>query len=209
MMNFKCFSLGDIATNCYLAWCAKDKEAVVIDPGFEAREIPQEIEALGLKVRYIINTHGHFDHIGGNSQLHSLLGAPIAVSSEDAGMLSDPHANLSHMVGLNVLSPPPLLLLQDGDILSFGACSLKVLSTPGHTPGGISLYGHGLLFSGDTLFKESIGRASFPGGNYRQLLKSIQSKLMTLPAETKVLPGHGPLSTLAWEKAHNDWIREG
>jgi glyoxylase-like metal-dependent hydrolase (beta-lactamase superfamily II) len=206
-MEYKILPLGSMGTNCYLAWCPESKEALVIDPGFEPQTVLREIEALGLKVKYIVNTHGHMDHIGGNQELHSALGAPIAIGSEDAFMLTDASYNLSSMMRKPVLSPAPQVLLQEGDSLDFGACSLQVLSTPGHTPGGISLYGHGLLFCGDTLFKQSIGRSDLPGGDHCQLIQAIQAKLLPLPGETKVLPGHGPISTLAKEKVGNPWLQ--
>lgn len=206
-MEYKILPVGSMGTNCYLAWCPENKEALVIDPGFEPQRVLREIETLGLIVKYIVNTHGHMDHIGGNQELHSALGAPIAIGDEDAFMLTDARYNLSSMMRTPVLSPAPRVLLQEGDSLDFGACSLLVLSTPGHTPGGISLYGHGLLFCGDTLFKQSIGRSDLPGGDHRQLIQSIKTKLLPLPGETKVLPGHGPISTLAREEASNPWLQ--
>lgn len=205
-MEYKTLPVGSMGTNCYLAWCPDTKEALVIDPGFEPQKILREIESLGLKVKYIINTHGHMDHIGGNQELHLALKAPIAISGEDAGMLTDPSLNLSGMVGNPISSPAPQHLLAEGDSIDFGDCSLQVLATPGHTPGGISLYGHGVLFSGDTLFKLSIGRGDLPGGNHNQLIASIKTKLLPLPGETKVLPGHGPDSSLAQEAVSNPWL---
>lgn len=206
-MEYKILPVGSMGTNCYLAWCPESKEALVIDPGFEPQRILQEIEALGLEVKYIINTHGHLDHIGGNQELHAALKAPIAIGSEDAAMLTDPACNLSGMMRHPVSSPAAQHLLRDGDTIAFGHCSLQVLATPGHTPGGISLYGHGVLFCGDTLFKQSIGRSDLPGGNHQQLIASIKTKLLPLPGETKVLPGHGPASSLAQEAATNPWLQ--
>ena len=206
-MEYKTLPVGSMGTNCYLAWCPENKEALVIDPGFEPEAILREIEALGLKVKFIVNTHGHMDHIGGNQELHSVLGAPIAIGSEDAVMLTDPRYNLSNMMRKPVLSPAPQVLLREGDSLDFGACSLQVLSTPGHTPGGISLYGNGLLFCGDTLFKQSIGRSDLPGGDHSQLIQAIKTKLLPLPEETRVLPGHGPESLIGRERALNPWLQ--
>jgi glyoxylase-like metal-dependent hydrolase (beta-lactamase superfamily II) len=206
-MEYRALTLGSMATNCYLAWCPESMEALVIDPGFEPDTVLKEIADLGLKVRYIVNTHGHIDHIGANRALHEALGAPIAIGREDGPMLADPRQNLSGFIGGALTSPAPQLLLDEGDSLEFGGSALQVLATPGHTPGGISLYGHGRLFCGDTLFCESIGRSDFPGGDHRLLLKSIREKLLPLPGETQVLPGHGPASTLAYEKANNPWLR--
>lgn len=206
-MEYKILPVGSMGTNCYLAWCPESKEALVIDPGFEPQRILQEIEALGLKVKYIINTHGHLDHIGGNGELHAALKVPIAIGREDACMLTDPAKNLSSMMRHPVSSPASTHLMADGDAIAFGNCSLQVLATPGHTPGGISLYGHGVLFCGDTLFKQSIGRSDLPGGNHQQLIASIKTKLLALPGDTAVLPGHGPGSTLAAEAATNPWLQ--
>lgn len=206
-MEYKCFPLGSMASNCYLVWCSAGNEALVIDPGYQTDVVFKEIKALGLKVKYIVNTHGHVDHIGGNAQLQAALAAPIAVSAADAPMLTDSALNLSNFVGEPVISPAPALLLQDGDSIDFGACSLTVIATPGHTPGSICLYGQGLLFSGDTLFNGSIGRSDFPRGSSHQIMESIRDRILPLPAATKLLAGHGPESTIGEEKANNPWLQ--
>jgi glyoxylase-like metal-dependent hydrolase (beta-lactamase superfamily II) len=162
---------------------------------------------LGLKVKYIVNTHGHLDHIGANREVHEFLKCPIAIGKADAPMLTDARLNFSNQYGQPLTSPEAELLLSQGDTISFGPCSLNVLSTPGHTQGGICLYGHGVLFSGDTLFQHSIGRSDFPGGSQKQLLNSINTKLLVLPDETRVLPGHGPETTIGEERVHNPWLQ--
>lgn len=206
-MEIKRLPLGSMGTNCYLAWCPKTLEGVVIDPGFDGETVLKFIEELSLQVKYIINTHGHLDHIGANRELQTALHCPIAIGAEDAPMLTDAMGNLSYHMRQPVTSPAAELLLQDGDCLEFGACILQVLATPGHTSGGISLYAPGVLFAGDTLFNRSVGRSDLPGGNQIQLLDSIVNKLLTLPDETRVLPGHGPESTVGEERMYNPWLQ--
>src|SRR5690554_83522 len=206
-MKTKTLALGQMGTNCYLAWCPDTKEALVVDPGAEAEKILAEIEDLELKVKYIVNTHGHLDHIGANSALQQALHCPIAVGEDDATMLTDAQQNLSHQVGQPFTSPAAELLLNHGAKLEFGTCSLRVMATPGHTRGGIGLYGHATLFAGDTLFQGSIGRSDLPGGNQEQLLESIRTQFLTLPDETQVLPGHGPETTIGIERQSNPWLQ--
>lgn len=206
-MEIKTLIVGDMGANCYLTWCRESKDALVIDPGGDAATILRAIKESDLTVKYIVNTHGHLDHIGANAELHSVLNCPIAVGKRDQGMLTDARENLSLHVGQPMVSPAPELLLEEGDKLEFGQCTLAVLDTPGHTPGGICLYGHEVLFSGDTLFQYSIGRSDLPGGNQSTLLTSISTKLMTLPDGTRVLPGHGPETSIGEERVHNPWIK--
>lgn len=206
-METETLIVGNLSTNCHLAWCRDSKEALIIDPGNDAGTILKAIQSLNLKVKYIVNTHGHLDHIGANGELHSALNCPIAIGNLDQGMLTDERENLSYHVGQPVISPAAEILLQQGDKLEFGQCTLVVLATPGHTQGGISLYGHGILFAGDTLFRRSIGRSDLPGGNQHQLLASIKSKLLTLPDATRVLSGHGAETTIGEERVHNPWLQ--
>lgn len=206
-MEITRMQVGALGTNCYLAWCRESKAALVIDPGADAETILATIKDLGLQVQYIVNTHGHLDHIGANSELHSALNCPIAIGREDQGMLTSAQENLSHHMGRPITSPAAQILLEDGDELDFGCCRLRVLATPGHTRGGISLYGHGVLFAGDTLFQRSIGRWDLPGGNQQELLTSIKTRLLTLPDTTRVLPGHGPETSIGEERVHNPWLQ--
>lgn len=206
-MEIMRLNVGALGTNCYLAWCRESKEALVIDPGGDAKDILEAIQDLGLQVQYIVNTHGHLDHIGANGELHAALNCPIAIGKEDQGMLTSAQENLSQRVGQPITSPAAQLLLQERDELSFGSCSLRVLATPGHTRGGICLYGHGVLFAGDTLFQRSIGRWDLPGGNQQELLTSIKTKLLTLPDATRVLPGHGPETNIGEERLYNPWLQ--
>lgn len=200
-MNYQRFVVGNIATNCYVVWSGN--EAGIIDPGGEIKDIVALLEHHALQVKWIVNTHGHFDHIAGNQALQEKYKAPIWIHTEDEVMLSSAEANLSAWMGQPITSPPASKTLTEGDIIPLGSESLTVLHTPGHTPGGISLYTQGLVFTGDALFYESIGRTDFPDGNHQQLVQGIREKLLTLPPETVVLPGHDCLSTIAHEIANN------
>lgn len=203
-MNYRSFVVGEIMTNCYLLW--SNKEAGVIDPGGPVDEVISFIKKNGLFLKWIVNTHGHADHIAGNRTLWDEFDVPILIHERDREMLSDPTANLSVFMGNGITSPTADKLLKEGDTLSLDSESLQVIGTPGHTPGGISLYTPGLLFAGDTLFFESIGRTDLPGGDHLQLLKSIREKLMILPPETIVLPGHGETTTIEHESQFNPFL---
>ena len=196
-----------LGTNCYIAFDADTKEGVVIDPGGSPDLISNAIDKLGVHVTAIIDTHGHWDHIGANSEIKSKTGAPICIHTLDQNFLTDPGLNISSMMGTRSVSDSADCLLNEGDTITFGGCSLKVLHTPGHTPGGISLYGEGVVFSGDTLFFRSIGRTDLPGGNYNQLIESIKNKLFTLEDETTVYTGHGIPSRICDEKSGNPFVR--
>lgn len=196
-----------LGTNCYIAYDADTKAGVVIDPGGSPELISNAIDKLGVHVEAIINTHGHWDHIGANHAVKAKTGAPICIHPLDQNYLTDPALNISSMMGTRSVSDGADRLLNEGDSVSFGCCVLKVLHTPGHTPGGISLYGEGVVFSGDTLFFRSIGRTDLPGGNYNQLIESIKNKLFTLEDETIVYTGHGIPSRICDEKSGNPFVR--
>lgn len=201
------FQLGNLGTNCYLVYCEQTLEAAVIDPGGNPEEVLSLISQEGLTLRYIINTHGHADHIAGNDKLRQATRAQIVIHANDAAMLTNAQHNLSMYIGGKIEFEPADWIVKDGDIIRFGNLELEVRHTPGHTPGGISLLIGDLLFSGDTLFYESIGRTDFPGGSYSILINSIQEKLMTLPDNTRVLPGHGPATSIGWERKMNPFIQ--
>ena len=203
-MDYRCFITGDIMTNCYLLWFSQ--EAGVIDPGGPVSEVVDFIKQRGLALKWIVNTHGHADHIVGNRRLRNEFGAPILIHERDRKMLLEPTANLSVFIGKGITSPDADKLLKEGDLLSLDSEVLRIIDTPGHTPGGISLATPGLLFAGDTLFFESIGRTDLPGGDHGQLLKSIRERLMTLPPETIVLPGHGQTTTIEHESRYNPFL---
>ncbi len=200
--------VGPLQVNCFLLADDKTKEAVVIDPGDDAQEILRIIREKRLKVKYIINTHAHFDHVGANRAIKEATGAELLLHEDDAAMLATV-SNQSRSFGMNtVSSPEPDRFLKHGDVITAGEISLKVLHTPGHTPGGISLLEEGLVFTGDSLFAGSIGRTDFPGGDLLTLLRSIRTNLMTLPDDTKVFSGHGPASTIGDERAENPFLNE-
>lgn len=203
----KTLVVGPIAANCYLLGCPQTGEGAVIDPGDEAEKILQAAQEAGLKIRYIINTHGHIDHIGANHALKLATGASILIHSADAPLLVEPKKNLSAWMGKMIQSPAADTLLQEGDIISIGeTIKLEVIHTPGHTPGGICLKGEGVIFTGDTLFAGSIGRTDFPGGSYEQLINAIKAKLFSLDDDLKVYPGHGPASSIGAERAANPFF---
>ncbi len=200
--------VGPLQVNCFLLADDKTKEAVVIDPGDDAPEILKIIREKGLKVKFIINTHAHFDHIGANRAIKEATGAELLMHEDDAAVLATASSQ-SRSFGMNpVSSPEPDRFLKHGDVIKAGEVSLKVLHTPGHTPGGISLLEEGLVFTGDSLFAGSIGRTDFPGGDLQTLLHSIRTNLMTLPDDTKVFSGHGPASTIGDERTENPFLNE-
>ena len=205
-MEFIAINVGVIGTNCYIAYCEDTLEAAVIDPGGDASKILNKIKQHNLKVKYIINTHGHFDHIVANRDIKQAFGAEILIHQADADMLDSGPQNLSVYFGSGIECGPADMLLQDGEIISFGNVALTVLHTPGHTPGGICLKTGDTVFAGDTLFAQGIGRTDFPGGSEKQLIASIRSKLLILDDNTKILPGHGSETTIGWEKKMNPFI---
>jgi hydroxyacylglutathione hydrolase len=198
--------VGPLQVNCFILADEKTKDAVVIDPGDDAQDILKVIADKGLRVRYIVNTHAHFDHVGANKAVRDATGAELLLHEADAAVLAAV-ANQSRAFGMApVSSPPPDRLLKHGDRIVAGEVALTVLHTPGHTPGGISLLEQGMVFTGDALFAGSIGRTDFPGGDLMTLVRSIKTNLMTLPDDTKVFSGHGPASTIGDERAENPFL---
>jgi len=197
--------VGPFATNCFIVGSESTKEGMIIDPADNAQLILRNVEDLSLDIKLIVLTHGHLDHIGALKEIKEKTGAEVAVHSADANLLQD--HTLGQLFGLSYpIPPPPDRLLEDGDSVDVGDLHFKVLSTPGHTPGGICLFGHGVVFSGDALFNFSIGRTDFPGGDYDQLINSIKSKLTVLPDDTVVYTGHGPDSTIGAERQGNPFL---
>lgn len=199
--------VGELSTNCYILGDEKTKEGVVIDPGGDFDLIDENIEKLNLKIKYIILTHGHIDHIKALVPLKKKTKAKVLIHKEDLPILSNPTYNLSQFIGEDSSFSEPDILLKDGDTIEFGKTKLLVLHTPGHTPGSISLYTDNLLFTGDTLFCEGVGRTDLPGASCEKLFSSIKQKLFTKPDDTEVFPGHGPSTTIGWEKKNNPWIK--
>lgn len=206
-MIIKKLEVGPIMANCFILGCESTKEAVVVDPGDDADRILMELSKSDLKVKYLINTHGHFDHVGANKRMKEVTGGEIAIHPDDEIMLGELSQSAS-MFGLSAENSPPAdILLNDGDEIAFGEISLKVIHTPGHSKGGICLYTKGHLFAGDTLFKNSIGRSDLPGGDYDTLISSIKEKLLGLDDETIVYTGHGPETSIGDEKRLNPFLR--
>ena len=207
-MIFEALIVGFIATNCYIVASDKTRKGMIIDPGAESKAILKKIEDLKISVSLIVVTHSHFDHIGAVKSLHAATGARLAVGTGAEGATPGAFVKLvAAMSGGSARVPEPDLLLKDSDKIDIDDLHFEVLFTPGHSPDEISLYGHGILFSGDTLFNAGIGRTDFPGCSYKQLENSIKSKLYTLPDSTIVYPGHGPQTTIGDEKRGNPFIR--
>ncbi len=202
----KTLAVGPLQSNCYLFGSSDSGRGVIIDPGEDADLILAEWEKTGLKLQAILNTHGHFDHAGGNRRLKEATGVPILVHEEDAGMITRIGAQ-SGLFGLRTEdSPPPDGHLVPGEEVDLGGLSLEILHTPGHTRGGVSLFTPGLVFTGDTLFAGSVGRTDLPGGSYEVMISSIREKLLALDDETVVLPGHGPATTIGRERSYNPFL---
>ncbi len=198
--------VGAIATNCYVVGCGETGRAAVIDPGDEADQILMVCAKSKLTITAIVNTHGHVDHVGGNRRLKEVTKAPLLIHAADAPML-DHVSEIGRMWGMRVEnSPPPDRTIVEGEKIEVGNLSLKVLETPGHSLGGVSLLCGDAVFVGDTLFAGSIGRTDLPGGSYNQLLESVRKKLFTLPDTVKVYPGHGPETTIGEERRYNPFF---
>jgi len=207
-MIFETIVVGELWVNCYLLADSETKEGIVIDPGADPGNILSAVKANGIKVLHILNTHGHFDHIGGNRRVAEATGAPIMINKGDEPFLSRASKSAT-MYGLTAEdSPAPSTYLAEGDVIRFGRHTVKVIYIPGHSPGGSCFYleKEGLLISGDSLFADSIVRTDLPGGSQAELVLSIRSKLLVLPDETRVFPGHGPSTTIGHEKKFNPYL---
>jgi glyoxylase-like metal-dependent hydrolase (beta-lactamase superfamily II) len=209
-MFLKQMQVGHMAVFAYLVGDPATGEALVIDPAANIDGILAHAEKNNLKIQYIVNTHGHVDHISGNTEMKSKTGAKIVIHESDAEMLTSTPAMILRMFGAKQ-SPAADITVRDGDTISAGSISLKVLHTPGHSPGSMSLSTSGCVFTGDTLFVGSVGRTDLPGGSGQVMARSIQEKLCCLPDDTKVLPGHNyggtPTSTIGQEKKSNPFLR--
>jgi len=208
-MTIQMFTVGKLFTNCYIVACPETKEAIIIDPGFEsvseAEKVFKFIEEKALKPKFVVNTHGHPDHICGNGLVKGKFQTPILIHEKDAFMLGRLGRVIAKFAGFENSSPSADALLKDGDIISFGKINLKVMHTPGHSPGSISLVGKKEVFTGDTLFAGSIGRTDIPRGSVLDIKESLR-KLACLPDDFKVYPGHGPTTTIGEEKRSNPFL---
>ncbi len=210
-MIFKQVEVGNFAVFCYLIGDEETKEALFIDPADDADVLLSEAKSKGLnKIKYIVNTHSHVDHIMGNAEMVKKTEAKIVIHEEDAKHLTRTASDLLMMFRAKP-SPPADILVKEGDLIQVGKVGLKVIHTPGHSPGGISLYLDGMVFTGDSLFVGSVGRTDFPGSSWEVLETSIRKKLYVLPGDTMILPGHNygptPTSTILYEKRHNPFVR--
>ncbi len=189
-LEYKRLTVGPLEANCYIIY--SECEGMIVDPGWEAQRIAEEVKRLGLSIRFIVNTHAHFDHFGASAQLARQLQAPVAMHPEDLMLLRHPYQREAAISAGYLLEeiPEPEILLSDGDELPVGGFSFTVIHTPGHTPGSICLYSPGYLISGDTLFAFGIGRTDYPLGDEEALFHSLE-RLFSLPEQTLVLPGHG------------------
>jgi glyoxylase-like metal-dependent hydrolase (beta-lactamase superfamily II) len=196
------FVVGPIETNCYVISDPSTGEACLIDPGADPKIIKDYISKSGLDLKFIINTHGHGDHIAANGAFD----VPIYIHSLDSDFLTNPGLNLSKMFMFGITSPKASKLLKDGDVLKLGGLELEILHTPGHTPGSVSVKSGGTVFTGDALFAGGIGRTDFAYGDTDLLMRSIAEKLFSLDDSTRIYPGHGPESTIGVEKSSNPFF---
>lgn len=208
-MEWNQIPLGPLQTNCYVL-SNENKDCLIFDPGEESGKLSGIIEQKGLKPLAVILTHAHFDHIGAVDEIRDAFSIPIYIHEKEAAWLPDPALNGSHLfkIGKLIKARPADHIITAEQELSIGEFTFNILETPGHSPGSVSLYFRdaGLVVAGDALFSGSIGRTDLPGGNHQQLLESIHNKLLSLPEETEVLPGHGPVTTIGLEMDSNPFL---
>ena len=205
-MEIAILTVGPVQTNCYIVNKEGSSSCIVIDPGEEAEKIAAYIGKKGLKNEGILLTHGHFDHITGISGLLSLVGGKVYAYETERELMMDPRQNGSVMMGYE-LAMEPERLLRDGQVLSIAGMDFKVIHTPGHTKGSCCFYSEEdkILFSGDTIFMESVGRTDFPTGNARELMDSVRNKVLSLSPDVTIYLGHGPETDVAYEMANNPY----
>jgi hydroxyacylglutathione hydrolase len=207
-MQVETVVVGELSTNCYLLHDAKASDGLIVDPGGEAERIMERIASLGIRIGLVVLTHFHFDHVLAAREVADSVKARLAIHRADAAWLKTPPAFF-----MQFAPQPPSLeadeLLEEGDLLRVGGESIRVLHTPGHSPGGISLWSEedGFVLTGDALFAGGVGRTDLPGSNPRDLIGGIRTRLLVLPDETIVYPGHGPASTIGRERVTNPWLR--
>jgi hydroxyacylglutathione hydrolase len=209
-MFLKQMQVGHMAVFAYIVGDRESGEGLVIDPAADIERILSEAAAAGITIRYIVNTHGHVDHTSGNADMKGRTGADIIIHKSDADMLLSTPPMMLRMFG-GKASPPADRIVVDGDRITVGSVGLDIIHTPGHSPGGIALYTPGYVFTGDTLFVEGLGRTDLPGGSWNTMYESIMKRLLTLPDETVVLPGHNygrmSTSTIKNERENNPFLR--
>ena len=206
-MKYDMVVVGALETNCYVVYCPETLECAVVDPGADPEKIIQRIAGLELKPVILINTHGHVDHIGANKDIKEKYDIPLCIHSLDSKMLDNILASAMGLFLGAKKSPKPDRFLEEGESIPVGHHRLKIMHTPGHSPGSITLSGDGFLLSGDLLFCRGVGRTDLPGGSWKVLEDSIRSRIYVLPDDTVVLPGHGPWTSVGQEKVANPFIR--
>ncbi len=204
-MEIHRLQVGRLQANCYIVACTNTRKAIIIDPGGDPEMIIHNVAEKDYEIEYILNTHGHMDHVEANGEIQKALGGKLAIHSEDADMLQG--TTIFDRSRNNQEYKKPDLLLNDKDTIHFGDLTLEVIHTPGHTPGGVCFLVEDNLFSGDTLFSGSVGRWDFPGGSYSDLLRSLNEKLLVLEDAVVIYPGHGPSSTIGHERRHNPFLQ--
>ncbi|HNY12072.1 MAG TPA: MBL fold metallo-hydrolase [Candidatus Wallbacteria bacterium] len=211
LKNILTTQLGELQTNCYIIYCERTKKCAIIDPGAEPEKLVRKIDSLRLMPEYILLTHGHYDHIGAVKYLlefYKNYGIKLACHAEEIETIINPKLNYSEMFGIPCALPEPNLKLVEGDVIKIGdSVKLEVIHTPGHTFGGCCFkYEDKVLFSGDTLFNQSIGRTDLYGGSIEKIIAAIREKLFILDDKMMVLPGHGPHTNIGAEKSHNMYV---
>lgn len=206
-MIIRKLELNPFGSNCYIVGSESTKEGMIIDPGMLAEEILKHVEDLGLKINTIVLTHAHMDHTGALAEVQEATGAEVAMHADDVPLLRGSNP-MMRMPGSSKEPPAPDRLLKEGDVIDIGDLHFRILHTPGHSPGGICLLEKDseIVFTGDTLFQFSIGRTDFPGGSHEGLVQNINDKLMILPDNTTVCPGHGPDTTIGVERRVNPFL---
>lgn len=206
-MILKILPVTAFVENVYILASEETKEAVVFDPGGEADRINALIDEMGVTVKYILNTHGHMDHVGGVAKVREATDAQFGIHETDVEMMRRQPADYAFRLIPDFVEPPePDLLVKDGDEFQVGDMSIKAIETPGHTMGSTCYLVDGLLISGDTLFQGSVGRTDFPGSSSEALVESIRTRLFELDDETVVYPGHGPETSIGYEKLNNPFV---
>ncbi|GAA0747635.1 MBL fold metallo-hydrolase [Clostridium oceanicum] len=201
-MDIRVLPVGIYGANCYIVMDSKTKKSGIIDPGGDGDEILHEIKKMKTKPQCILLTHGHMDHTGAADELRKKFNIPIYISAADEKLIQKNEEIFGKLGKSNKAD----IYLNDKDIIKIGDLDVKCINTPGHTPGGVSFYTRGILFTGDTLFKGSIGRTDLAGGNFESIIESIKNKIMVLADSIKVLPGHGPATTIEYERNNNPFI---
>jgi glyoxylase-like metal-dependent hydrolase (beta-lactamase superfamily II) len=209
-MKLETLIVGPYEVNCYLYYGEQQNDGVIIDPGADSERIARSVNSAGFTPTAILLTHGHGDHIAAVDAIKNHYNIPLYIGAGEDELLKNPSANVSALVGQPIVAPDPDVILNDEQMFTLGSITLRVLATPGHSPGGICYLDerHGRLFCGDTLFWGSIGRTDLPGGSLETLLRSIRSKILSLPDTVICLPGHGPKTTVGAERVNNPFLSE-